>query len=94
MDGQFFLAAHPGVLKKAHQMNVKTSNQQTADFSLTGGGTVYLFYPLTEKARTWLVLHCAPSGEHQYLGDALAVEHRFVSGIVAQAQLLGTYQRK
>jgi hypothetical protein len=70
-------------------MNAKTSNQQSADFSLAGGGTVYLFHPLTEKARAWLALHCAPSSEHQYLGDALAIEHRFVSSIVAQAQLDG-----
>jgi hypothetical protein len=70
-------------------MNAKALNQRPADFFLTGGGTVYLFHPLTKQAREWLALYCAPSGEHQYLGDALAVEHRFISGFVAQAQLDG-----
>jgi hypothetical protein len=73
-------------------MNVQALNQRPADFCLTGSGTVYLFHPLTDQAREWLALHCAPSGEHQYLGDALAVEHRYVSGFVAQAQLDGLKQ--
>ena len=52
---------------------------------MTGGGTVYLFHPLTNKARAWLALHCPPDGEHQYLGNALAIEHRFVADIVQLA---------
>jgi len=43
-------------------MNAKAWNQHTADFSLTGGGTVYLFRPLTQKAKEWLAVHCPPDG--------------------------------
>ena len=58
-------------------MNAKTGNQLPADFSITGGGTVYLLHPLTPKASAWLALHCPPDGEHQYFGNALAIEHRY-----------------
>jgi len=67
-------------------MNAKAVNQQVADFFLNGGGTVYLFHPLTDKARAWLAEHCPQDGEHQYFGDALAIEHRFVSDISALAR--------
>jgi hypothetical protein len=70
-------------------MKAKALNRQPADFSMTGGGTVYLFNPLTIKAKAWLAEHCPPDGEHQYFGNSLAVEHRFVADIVAQAELDG-----
>jgi hypothetical protein len=70
-------------------MNARPRNQKPADFFLTGGGTVYLLHPLTQQAEAWLADHCPCDGEHQYLGNALAVEHRFVSSLVAQAQLDG-----
>jgi hypothetical protein len=44
-----------------------------------------LFHPLTGAAAAWLRLHCPADGEHLYLGRALAIEHRFVSGIVQLA---------
>ena len=59
------------------------------DFSLYGSGTVFLFEPLTARASQWLATHCAPSSSHQYFGDALAVEHRFVSNIILLATLAG-----
>lgn len=73
-------------------MITKKLNQLSADFFLTGGGTVYLFHPLTSKAKAWLALHCPRDGEHQYLGNALAVEHRYVTDIIAQAKLDGLTQ--
>ena len=59
------------------------------DFSLHGSGTVFLFEPLTERASQWLETHCPPTGDHQYFGDALAIEHRYVSNIILLATLAG-----
>ena len=67
-------------------------NQPSADFFLIGGGTVYLFHPLTNKAKAWLALHCPPDGEHQYLGNVLAVEHRYVTDIITHAKSDGLAQ--
>ena len=64
-------------------------NQPPADFSLLQSGTISLFQPLTKRASEWLALHCAPSSDHQYFGDALAVEHRFVGNIILLATLAG-----
>jgi hypothetical protein len=51
------------------------------DVVITGGGTVYLFHLLTAVAREWFAEHV--SGERQLLGDALAVEHRYVVDVAA-----------
>ena len=66
-------------------MKVKTGCQHFADFSVTGDGTVYLFHPLTEDARQWLAEHCPLDDKHQYFGDALIIEHRYVASIVESA---------
>lgn len=50
--------------------------QQEIDFTLAGGGTVYLLTPRTDAARTWLDDHV--SAEAMYLGTSLAVEHRYI----------------
>ena len=64
----------------------KAGCQHFADFcTITGGGTVCLFHPLTEEARQWLAEHCPLDGEHQYFGDALVIEHRYVASIVEMA---------
>lgn len=55
------------------------------DFQIQGGGSLYLFCPLTSAAREWLETHCPADGEHQYLGPNLAVEHRYISSIINYA---------
>jgi hypothetical protein len=55
------------------------------DFAVIGSGTVYLFQPLTEKAAAWLKEHFPPSSDHQYLGDSLAIGHRYISDIIVLA---------
>jgi hypothetical protein len=65
------------------------ARQCVGDFTLTGAGTIYLFHPLTPIAKNWLETHCPAGGHHAYHGDALAVEHRFVSTIVLQATMDG-----
>jgi hypothetical protein len=53
-----------------------------ADFRIEGGGTVYLFRPLTETAREHLEANVQEDA--QWFGDALAVEHRY-AGPLAEA---------
>jgi len=68
--------------------SIETS-QPPADFSLLPSGAISLFQPHTEKARAWLALHCTPSSDHQYYGDDLVVEHRYVSTIILLASMAG-----
>lgn len=69
--------------------NQVVARQSAGDFAMTGGGTVYLFHPLTQNAKDWLHHHCPAGSDHAYHGDALAVENRFVSTIVIQAAMGG-----
>jgi hypothetical protein len=48
------------------------------DARFENNGTIWLFRPVTQSARDWLAEHCPADGDHQYFGDALAVEHRYV----------------
>lgn len=50
------------------------------DFTVISGGTVYLVAPLTNAARTHLLEHVEQGA--QWLGIALAVEHRYVADLV------------
>jgi hypothetical protein len=58
----------------------------TPDFLIQTGGTVALWNPLTAAARAWLKAHCPADEDHQYLGHALAVEHRYGEPLVALAR--------
>lgn len=55
-----------------------------ADFLVTGGGTIYLLHPLTDAAREWVAEHLPEDA--QRLGNAIAIEHRFVGNIVDGAR--------
>jgi len=50
------------------------------DFEVSGGGTIYLLHPLTEAAAHWIATHIPEDAP--MLGDAVAVEHRFIGTIV------------
>jgi len=63
--------------------------ESTPDFAISHHGTVSLLHPLTDLANDWLRLHCPRDDQHQYLGNALAIEHRFVSEIVKLASADG-----
>lgn len=56
----------------------------TVDFTVSGGGTIYLLCPHTDAAREWLADHIGT--EAQYLGPNLAVEHRYIDHIVEGAR--------
>ena len=51
------------------------------DARVEGHGTVYLVRPLTRSALAWLTEHTAEDA--QWLGNGLAVEHRYVADLVA-----------
>jgi hypothetical protein len=53
----------------------------TPDISVNNHGTIFLFEPLTEAARGWIVENVA--GETQWFGSALCVEHRYAYGLAA-----------
>ena len=50
-----------------------------ADFSVSGGGTIYLLTPNTPGAILWIEENI---GEHQDWCGAVAVEHRFIDNVV------------
>ena len=52
-----------------------------ADFTLSGGGTVYILTPLTEAARQWVAEHI-PDDAMRWGADGVAIEHRYVDAIV------------
>jgi len=52
-------------------------------FEVSGGGTVYLFKPLTPAARAWVDEHL-PTDATWWCG-AVVVEHRYMGSIVVGA---------
>jgi len=65
---------------------MKSPNTQ-ADFSIEGEGhfcTVYLLRPLTPAAFEWVEEHIPEDAPR--LGNAVAVEHRYITDIVAGIQ--------
>jgi hypothetical protein len=90
-----FYRVLPGVLQRTHKMknsipqpsrlapSHKNENEETfPDFEISHHGTLSLFHPLNDRANKWLGRHCTPDNEHQYLARALAIDHRYVGGIV------------
>ena len=54
------------------------------DFTVSGGGTLYLLRPNTEAAKEWVADHIPDDA--QRLGQAIAVEHRYIDDIVTGIQ--------
>jgi len=52
----------------------------TMDFLVSGGGTVYLLRPISTEAKAWVETHIPDDA--QWLGEAVAVEHRYIADIV------------
>ncbi len=53
------------------------------DFEVSGGGSVYLFKPLTRAAHAWVEEHL-PEDAMRWCG-AVVVEHRYIGPIVGGA---------
>lgn len=51
------------------------------DVYVGGGGTVYVLRPATDVGKAWLRENCQTE-EWNWLGENLAVEHRYVGDIV------------
>ncbi len=56
-----------------------------ADLIVEAHGTLVLVYPLSDEGRAWLAEHCPMGEEHDYLGDALVVEHRYAADLAGGA---------
>lgn len=57
---------------------------QRRDILVENCGSIFLLRPLTDEAADWLLDHTADDA--MFMGDALAVEPRFVEAIVVGAQ--------
>ncbi len=57
------------------------------DATFENCGSLWLVRPLTDAAREWIDENVDPDA--QWLGGALAVEHRYVQGILEGMQLDG-----
>jgi hypothetical protein len=55
-----------------------------ADFIVADHGSIFLVTPVTDAAKTWLDEHTETEG-WQWMGPALAVEHRYVEALMMGA---------
>lgn len=54
--------------------------RRSSDFVVRDEGTIWLFTPLTPRALQFLSEYIQEDA--QYFGDSLAVEHRYVEGLL------------
>lgn len=52
----------------------------TSDFMVKDEGTIWLFYPLSERADQWVQDNV--QDDAQFFGTALVVEHRYAPGLI------------
>lgn len=57
------------------------------DFRIENHGSILLVRPLTDEAKEWLQ-NTAPE-DAQFMGEAMAVEHRYIDGVVDAARADG-----
>ena len=60
------------------------SNNSLPDFTVSNQGSIFLVTPLNDTARDWLEENI--SEDSQYLGRALAVEHRYIENLLQGLQ--------
>lgn len=63
------------------------TNTAQADFEVYGGGTVYMVSPLNATAKEFLYARLGE--EAQFLGEAVAVEHRYIADLVTSLRSEG-----
>jgi len=51
------------------------------DVLVRNEGSIFLFQPVTSRAKTWIAEHVQP--DTQWFGDALVVEHRYAVELAA-----------
>ena len=59
-----------------------SSENSQLDYEVSGGGTVYILTPLNSAAKE--NLESGLSDEAMWFADGVAVEHRFIAGLVQQ----------
>jgi len=52
------------------------TSENAPDFRCENHGSLFLLYPLTESAQSWISQHIPPDA--QTFGNAIVVEHRFI----------------
>jgi hypothetical protein len=75
-----FLAANPNSCSPFSD----TWRMRMADFEVSNHGTIYILTPLTAAARDW-VAEFLPEDAQRWAGG-VAIEHRYISGVVIGAQ--------
>lgn len=64
----------------------------TVDVEVSGGGTVYLFTPLTQVAKDWVEEHVQVAGYQQF-GPGFAVDHRYAGPLADGMEAAGLVVR-
>ena len=67
------------VERACKQNHMKIKPKTTPDVLVRNEGTVFLFCPLTPRAKEWIVEHV--QSDAQWFGNALVVEHRYAWGL-------------
>ena len=57
------------------------NDKRTPDVLVSNAGTVFVFCPLTSRAKQWIDENVQPDAT--WYGDSLVVEHRFAWGLAA-----------
>jgi hypothetical protein len=58
-----------------------------ADFEVSNHGTIFIFTPMTPAAGVWVLEFLPEDAQHRAGG--VVIEHRYISDVVAGAQLDG-----
>jgi hypothetical protein len=56
-----------------------------ADVLVEGGGSVYIFRPLSDVAREWIDTHIGEDNGYQPYYPSVVVEHRYIADLVQGA---------
>jgi hypothetical protein len=64
----------------AKEIPLTAKKSVTPDVLVANEGTVFLFNPLTARAKEWLDEH-VQSEDYQWFGTTLVVEHRYAWGL-------------
>jgi hypothetical protein len=67
------------VERTCKQNHMKIKAKTTPDLLVRNEGTVFLFCPLTSRAKEWIDEHV--QSDAQWFGNTLVVEHRYAWGL-------------
>lgn len=81
------IVAYASDAKLIEPDDVPNATGVQVDFTVEGGGSLYLFRPHSTAAECWIDEHIP--NDAQTLGNAVAVEHRYIADIVQGAQADG-----